>query len=92
MLAAGDRVFVNVVLTVWVCLIDDVCVLVCAIVLVSVELAVGVFVGMGDLVYDGDAVVVFELLIEAVAVFVVSTVDERFEVIVKLGLADCVFD
>lgn len=35
---------------------------------------------------------VFELLIEDVAVFVVKTVGERLEVIVKDGLADCVFD
>lgn len=57
-----------------------------------VELAVGVFVGIGDLLNVGDAVVVFELLIDDVAVFVVKTVGERLEVIVKLGLADCVFD
>lgn len=35
---------------------------------------------------------VFELLIEDVDVFVVNIVGERLEVIVKDGLADCVFD
>lgn len=54
--------------------------------------AVCVFEESGDLVYDGDAVAVFELVIVDVPVLVVMIVIDCLEVLVKLGEADGVFD